>query len=296
MEVGGGPSAALRRSRSPPPTPGEDDGGDPFLALLSKQHGQQQQQQQRHLDKRRNPLVWPSASSSDFNLTELIDSVERDIWRLEQMERRGRGGGGGLNVHAVLGPSLLLAPLLPIKTEEQDDVGLAEEIKNLPGYKPSSSTSRRREGNLIRMPDIGTGRRHPPSSFQLKKDEAIKPRVSPFFFFTVSPRPFLQKSPSSFLLCLPTFLLRIRTRMRRGASTSIFWDPSPLLRAAGEMNADRPLLPRSLPRRRSGGGAAARDRSKVLFCTGVEIALYLPWHLLTQRSCLPAATSRERTR
>ncbi len=158
MEVGGGPSAALRRSRSPPPTPGEDDGGDPFLALLSKQHGQQQQQQQqRHLDKRRNPLVWPSASSSDFNLTELIDSVERDIWRLEQMERRGRGGGGGLNVHAVLGPSLLLAPLLPIKTEEQDDVGLAEEIKNLPGYKPSSSTSRRREGNLIRMPDIGTG-------------------------------------------------------------------------------------------------------------------------------------------
>lgn len=69
--------------------------------------------------ERRRPLVW---TKDEFNLTELIDSVEKNILKLEEMENRTMAseqqqqqGGGGLQ--------LLALPL-------------TEEILNLPGYKP----------------------------------------------------------------------------------------------------------------------------------------------------------------
>jgi len=74
-------------------------------------------------DLRRRPLIWNEAGGSDFNLTALIDSVEKDIRALEDLERGRDGGRLGL---PRLPP---LPPLPPILS--------AVELDTLPGYRPT---------------------------------------------------------------------------------------------------------------------------------------------------------------
>ncbi len=68
---------------------------------------------------KRKPLVW---TKDDFNLTALINSVERDIYLLEEMEK-GRGSHGGEMRNLDLPPSL----------------PTAQEILTLPGYRQKNS-------------------------------------------------------------------------------------------------------------------------------------------------------------
>jgi len=65
--------------------------------------------------------VW-NDGGADFNLTQLIESVEKDIRALEDMERGRSGGGAGLP---------RLAPLPPLTA--------ATSIDTLPGYRPSKN-------------------------------------------------------------------------------------------------------------------------------------------------------------
>ncbi len=93
---------------------------------------------------KRSPLVW---NQDEFNLTALIDSVERDIWLLEQMESGGGKGREGKEKEAEekvgeIGPLLDLPPLFSITEEE---------IKNLPGYRArrGPKTTKQGYGNWI---------------------------------------------------------------------------------------------------------------------------------------------------
>ena len=77
--------------------------------------------------ERRKPFVW---TKDEFNLTELIDSVEKNILKLEEMENRTVAAAGTEQD----GPGGLLT--LP----------LTDEILNLPGYKPK--TTRQKSGKV----------------------------------------------------------------------------------------------------------------------------------------------------
>eukprot|EP00094_Tigriopus_californicus_P013389 TCALIF_12950-PA protein Name:"Protein of unknown function" AED:0.29 eAED:0.29 QI:386/0.5/0.33/1/0.5/0.66/3/0/704 len=74
---------------------------------------------------KRKPLIW--ANDADFNLTALIDSVEKDIQRLENMESQSlkRREANQMHPHPSIGP-----------LESHREFPLTEEILSLPGYKP----------------------------------------------------------------------------------------------------------------------------------------------------------------
>ena len=90
------------------------------------------QQEDEAAADRRKPLVW---TKDEFNLTELIDSVEKNILKLEEMENRPNRDIVDCSAMLQLGP-----PILP----------LTEEILNLPGYKPNGGnkavTTRQKSG------------------------------------------------------------------------------------------------------------------------------------------------------
>lgn len=61
--------------------------------MEGQEYGESMQSQgtnSRFGSDKRKPLIWPEPE--DFNLTELINSVERDIWLLEQMETKSNPG------------------------------------------------------------------------------------------------------------------------------------------------------------------------------------------------------------
>ena len=67
-------------------------------------------------------LATQPKTKEDFNLTSLIETVERDMHLLEQMERGQTRGGGDLR-------HLDLPPLDP----------LPEDIMQLPGFRPKQT-------------------------------------------------------------------------------------------------------------------------------------------------------------
>lgn len=74
---------------------------------------------------KRKPLIW--ANDADFNLTALIDSVEKDIQRLEKMESQSlkRREANQIYPHPSMG-----------SLESHLEFPLTEDILSLPGYKP----------------------------------------------------------------------------------------------------------------------------------------------------------------
>lgn len=70
-------------------------------------------------DARRRPMLWPL--HEDFNLTALIDSVEKDIRKLEQMEKK-QNATSALSIEPVNIPKIAEVT--------------SEDIANLPGYRP----------------------------------------------------------------------------------------------------------------------------------------------------------------
>ena len=74
----------------------------------------------------RRPFLWaPSSKEEDFNLTELIHSVERKIWLLEEMENR------------PIAANSLLSLKSESETTEEDL------LLTLPGYKPKKVAATR---------------------------------------------------------------------------------------------------------------------------------------------------------
>ena len=84
----------------------------------------------------REPLMWAPSKEDEFNLTELIDSVERKIWLLEEMENR------------PIAANSLLSLRSESETTEEDLL-----LLTLPGYKPkrAAAAAARADpsGNLI---------------------------------------------------------------------------------------------------------------------------------------------------
>ena len=72
----------------------------------------------------RKPFLWVAASKEeDFNLTELIHSVERKIWLLEEMENRP-----------------LAHSLLSLKGADEAEATPEDALLALPGYKPKRAS------------------------------------------------------------------------------------------------------------------------------------------------------------
>jgi hypothetical protein len=77
----------------------------------------------------RKPFVLPQKKEEDFNLTELINSVEEKIWLLEEMENRP-AGNNVLSLMAVGGS---------IKGKKEMEEELL--LRNLPGYRPKKNAN-----------------------------------------------------------------------------------------------------------------------------------------------------------
>ena len=72
----------------------------------------------------RKPFLWaPRGKEDEFNLTELIDSVERKIWLLEEMENR------------PIAANSLLSLKSESETTEEDL------LLTLPGYRPKKKVA-----------------------------------------------------------------------------------------------------------------------------------------------------------
>ena len=72
----------------------------------------------------RKPFLWaPRGKEDEFNLTELIDSVERKIWLLEEMENR------------PIAANSLLSLKSESETTEEDL------LLSLPGYRPKKKVA-----------------------------------------------------------------------------------------------------------------------------------------------------------
>eukprot|EP00095_Tigriopus_kingsejongensis_P004760 maker-scaffold510_size151595-snap-gene-0.40 protein:Tk04760 transcript:maker-scaffold510_size151595-snap-gene-0.40-mRNA-1 annotation:"hypothetical protein Phum_PHUM540530" len=78
--------------------------------------------------EQRKPLIW--SNEADFDLTALIDSVEKDIQRLDQMENQT------LKRRQSLSRSHFPEHNWPQALETHGEWPLTEEILSLPGYKP----------------------------------------------------------------------------------------------------------------------------------------------------------------
>ena len=95
----------------------------------------------------RKPFLWAPSKEDEFNLTELIDSVERKIWLLEEMENR------------PIAANSLLSLKSESETTEEDL------LLTLPGYKPKKVTPATRldpKGNFSSTTGCTSGCDEPP--------------------------------------------------------------------------------------------------------------------------------------